>query len=81
MRTRQKLSKCDRNMNINEILIDFVNQIKIENISTFSHHWPVPSVVHLQPGEDRAAGDEGSRQAAEPLQVTAQQLPHRLLQV
>ena len=41
---------------------------------------PVSPVVHLQPGEDWAAGDQGTRQAAEPAQVRRQQLPHRLLQ-
>ena len=75
MRTRQKLSKCDRNMNINEILIDFVNQIKIE-----IWRLPVAPVIDLQPGEDGPAGDEGPRQTAEPLQVVAQQLSHRVLQ-
>ena len=69
MGTRQKLSKCDRNMNINEILIDFVNQIKIEISSS-----PVAPVVDLQPGEDWTTGDEGPRQAAEPLQVVGEQL-------
>ena len=67
-------------MNINEILIDFVNQIKIE-ISTLSPSWlPVAPVIALQPGEDGPAGDEGPRQAAEPLQVVAEQLAHRVLQ-
>ena len=77
MRTRQKLSKCDRNMNINEILIDFVNQIKIE---IWTLLLPVAPVIDLQPGEDGPAGDEGPRQAAEPLQVVAEQLAHRVLQ-
>ena len=41
---------------------------------------PVAPVVDLQPGEDRPAGDQRPRQAAEPLQVAGQQLPHGLLQ-
>ena len=74
MRTRQKLSKCDRNMNINEILIDFVNQIKIE-----IWRLPVAPVIDLQPGEDGAAGEEGAGQPGEAGQVGGQELPHRVL--
>ena len=41
---------------------------------------PVSPVVDLQPGEDGAAGDQGARQHAEPVQVGGEQLPDRVLQ-